>query len=38
MGRIRAELEELSFRYVDPDEYFRLVALVEPALKKGEKN
>jgi len=37
MGRIRAELEELSFRYVDPDEYFRLVAMVEPALKKGEK-
>ena len=37
MGRIRAELEELSFRYVEPDEYFRLVALVEPALKKGEK-
>lgn len=37
MGRIRAELEELAFRYVDPDEYFRLVALVEPALKQGEK-
>ncbi|MDD8020274.1 MAG: bifunctional (p)ppGpp synthetase/guanosine-3',5'-bis(diphosphate) 3'-pyrophosphohydrolase [Acidobacteriota bacterium] len=37
MGRIRAELEELAFRYVEPDEYFRLVALVEPALKKGEK-
>ena len=37
MGRIRAELEDLSFRYVDPDEYFRMVALVEPALKKGEK-
>ena len=37
MGRIRAELEDLSFRYVDPDEYFRMVALVEPELKKGEK-
>ncbi len=37
MGRIRAELEDLAFRYVDPDEYFRMVALVEPELKKGEK-
>ncbi|HAR35372.1 MAG TPA: bifunctional (p)ppGpp synthetase/guanosine-3',5'-bis(diphosphate) 3'-pyrophosphohydrolase [Acidobacteria bacterium] len=37
MGRIRAELEDLSFRYVEPDEYFRMVALVEPELKKGEK-
>ncbi|MDH7493233.1 MAG: bifunctional (p)ppGpp synthetase/guanosine-3',5'-bis(diphosphate) 3'-pyrophosphohydrolase [Candidatus Saccharicenans sp.] len=37
MGRIRAELEDLSFRYVEPDEYFRIVALVEPELKKGEK-
>ncbi|HUM33993.1 MAG TPA: HD domain-containing protein, partial [Candidatus Saccharicenans sp.] len=35
MGRIRAELEELAFRYVDPDEYFRLVALGEPALEQG---
>ncbi|MBC7363064.1 MAG: bifunctional (p)ppGpp synthetase/guanosine-3',5'-bis(diphosphate) 3'-pyrophosphohydrolase [Candidatus Aminicenantes bacterium] len=37
MGRIRAELEDLAFRYVEPDEYFRIVALVEPELKKGEK-
>lgn len=37
MGRIRAELEDLAFRYVDPDEYFRMVARVEPELKKGEK-
>ncbi|MGQ9800301.1 MAG: RelA/SpoT family protein [Candidatus Saccharicenans sp.] len=37
MGRIRSELEDLSFRYVEPDEYFRMVALVEPELKKGEK-
>jgi (p)ppGpp synthetase, RelA/SpoT family len=37
MGRIRAELEDLAFRYVDPDEYFRMVALVEPEMKKGEK-
>jgi len=37
MGRIRAELEYLAFRYVDPDAYFSTVALVEPELKKGEK-
>lgn len=37
MGRIRAELEDLAFRYVEPDEYFRMVALIEPELKKGEK-
>jgi len=37
MGRIRAELEDLAFRYVSPDEYFRMVALVEPELKQGEK-
>ncbi len=37
MGKIRAELEDLAFRYVDPDEYFRMVALIEPELKKGEK-
>jgi len=37
MGRIRAELEDLAFRYVEPDEYFRMVALVEPEQKKGEK-
>ncbi|MGB9765249.1 MAG: RelA/SpoT family protein [Candidatus Saccharicenans sp.] len=36
MGKIRAELEDLSFRYVEPDEYFKMVALVEPRLKKGE--
>lgn len=36
MGKIRAELEDLAFRYVDPDEYFRMVAVVEPQLKKAE--
>jgi len=37
MGRIKAELEDLSFRYVDPDAYFRIVALVEPQRQRAEK-
>lgn len=37
MGRIRAELEDLSFRYVAPEEYFRVTALVEPRLKDAER-
>jgi GTP diphosphokinase / guanosine-3',5'-bis(diphosphate) 3'-diphosphatase len=37
MGRIRAELEDLSFRYVAPEEYFKITALVEPLAKSGEK-
>jgi len=37
MGRIRAELEDLSFRYVAPEEYFKVTALVEPLAKTGEK-
>ncbi len=37
MGRIKAELEDLSFRYVNPDAYFRIVALVEPQRQKAEK-
>ncbi len=37
MGRIRAELEDLSFRYVAPEEYFRVSALVEPRLKDAER-
>ncbi len=37
MGKIKAELEDLSFRYVDPDAYFRIVALVEPQRQKAEK-
>ncbi|MEW5902140.1 MAG: HD domain-containing protein, partial [Acidobacteriota bacterium] len=28
MGRIKAELEDLSFRYVNPDDYFRITSLV----------
>jgi guanosine-3',5'-bis(diphosphate) 3'-pyrophosphohydrolase len=37
MGRIKAELEDLSFRYVTPEEYFKMVSLVEPRKKKAEK-
>lgn len=37
MGRIKAELEDLSFRYVSPEEYFKMASLVEPQRKKAEK-
>ena len=37
MGRIKAELEDLSFRYVVPEEYFKMVSLVAPRRKKAEK-
>ncbi len=37
MGRIKAELEDLSFRYVNPDDYFRIAALVAPERKKAEE-
>jgi len=37
MGKIKAELEDLSFRYVDPDHYFRVASLVDPQRKKAEK-
>lgn len=37
MGRIKAELEDLSFRYVTPEEYFKMASLVEPRKKKAEK-
>ena len=36
MGRIKAELEDLAFRYVDPDEYFRIAAIVAPERQKAE--
>jgi GTP diphosphokinase / guanosine-3',5'-bis(diphosphate) 3'-diphosphatase len=36
MGRIKAELEDLAFRYVNPEEYFRVAALVEPKRKAAE--
>jgi GTP pyrophosphokinase len=37
MGRIKAELEDLSFRYVAPEEYFKMVSLVAPTKKKAER-
>jgi len=37
MGRIKAELEDLSFRYVSPEEYFKMASFVEPQRKKAEK-
>ncbi len=37
MGRIKAELEDLSFRYVAPEEYFKMASMVEPRRKKAEK-
>ena len=35
MGRIKAELEDLAFRYVEPDAYFRMAALIDPAAQDG---
>jgi len=37
MGRIKAELEDLSFRYLYQDDYFRLLSLVEERREKAEK-
>ena len=37
MGRIKAELEDLSFRYVDPEAYFRVSSLVDPQRQKAEQ-
>ncbi len=37
MGRIKAELEDLSFRYVSSEEYFQMTSMVEPRRKKAEK-
>jgi GTP diphosphokinase / guanosine-3',5'-bis(diphosphate) 3'-diphosphatase len=36
MGRIRAELEDLSFRYVAPEEFAKIAAEVEPERKAAE--
>ena len=36
MGRIRAELEDLSFRYVAPGEFAKIAASVEPGRKAAE--
>ncbi len=37
MGRIKAELEDLSFRYVAPEEYFHMTSMIEPRRKKADK-
>lgn len=37
MGRIKAELEDLSFRYVNPEAYFQIAAVVEPQRPKAEQ-
>lgn len=36
MGRIKAELEDLAFRYVEPEAYFRMAALIDPRRKTAE--
>jgi GTP pyrophosphokinase len=36
MGRIRAELEDLSFRYVAPEEFAKIAAAVEPGRRAAE--
>lgn len=38
MGRIRAELENLSFRFVAQDEFFRIADLVSRQKKEAEKD
>jgi len=38
MGRIRAELEDLSFRFVAPEEYAKVAAFVEPRKKAAEQD
>jgi len=37
MGRIKAELEDLSFRYVDPENFFKTTSKIEPLLKDAEE-
>jgi GTP pyrophosphokinase len=38
MGRIKAELEDLAFRYVDPEHFFKIQKLVEPLRKDAERS
>jgi len=38
MGRIRAELEDLSFRYVEPEGYAKVDALVGPMKKEADRD
>ena len=37
MGRIKAELEDLSFRFVNAKDYFKVASLVDPLRKKSER-
>ena len=37
MGRVRVELEELSFRYLSPSEFERTKTLMDSRLKKSER-
>jgi guanosine-3',5'-bis(diphosphate) 3'-pyrophosphohydrolase len=37
MGRIKAELEDLSFRYVAPEDYFKVASMVDPLRENSEK-
>ncbi|UCC39386.1 MAG: bifunctional (p)ppGpp synthetase/guanosine-3',5'-bis(diphosphate) 3'-pyrophosphohydrolase [Candidatus Aminicenantes bacterium] len=37
MGRIKAELEDLSFRYVAPEDYFKVASMVDPLRESAEK-
>jgi len=37
MGRIKSELEDLAFRFVDPEQYFKISSLVEPKRMQAEK-
>lgn len=37
MGKIKAELEDLSFKYVDPENHYKILSQVEPLKKESEK-
>ena len=37
MGRVRVQLEELSFRYLSPEEFEKTKALMDSRLKKSER-
>lgn len=37
MGKIKAELENLSFKYVDPENHYKILSQVEPRKKESEK-
>jgi GTP diphosphokinase / guanosine-3',5'-bis(diphosphate) 3'-diphosphatase len=37
MGKIKAELEDNSFRYVDTESYFKISEMVDPKRKNAEK-